>query len=527
MNTSLLLWDHSAWAGWILQSAAVSLALSLAGLTAAALTRRWHPSLRCLILTVFIAAPAVVLTTGFPFPAIGRTVNAPAGQGAGLTGDPGRAGASHRERTMGISIFQRHTVGNLGSGADYWRLPEAVRAGIHAAGLVWLAGSGLALCLALPGGRRLRSWRRGARRERPFEGIPVLVSDPCPQPMCAGLRRPVILLPAWFMDLPASQRAAALRHEAAHIRHGDLRLLLLQRIMAGLFWWNPLQRRLSRRLDTALEERADQSVLRAGTPVADYAQCLLSCAGRISAGPSLPATAGLGLAMAKSAPAAKTRILALLSQGCLASPGRIRRGACLLGAVAVALSVCMLTPSPVFAEPPAADSNKPLSIPAEPATPESQAKEVSPSDPVGQPANQAPTGKPPASSMDESMAKLLQVMEAYGKFSGGSAKPGSPSTTVTADRLTAGLGNTMTLQGHVRIELSHVVLEAEHVVIDSSRNSPGKEMAGAVITAIGKFTLTTKNGVIQGSQEDSKLEIPEHGRASFNKCSVRVLPTPP
>nr|WP_255699143.1 M56 family metallopeptidase [Luteimonas sp. Y-2-2-4F] len=135
--------------------------------------------------------------------------------------------------------------------------------------LVWLAGAGWSLRGVAAAWNRARWLRRGAwpwtgAGEIPWLTVPVRVSDAVSGPMVVGLRAPCVLLPVGLAErMPAQALHAVLRHELAHIRRGDLWMLLLQRVGLALFWWNPLLRRLGARLDLAREMACDEAAANA------------------------------------------------------------------------------------------------------------------------------------------------------------------------------------------------------------------------------------------------------------------------
>jgi beta-lactamase regulating signal transducer with metallopeptidase domain len=81
----------------------------------------------------------------------------------------------------------------------------------------------------------------------------------CPKllhPVAVGLIRPSIVLPARFADMePEGRIEAALAHEWAHIRNGDLWLLAASRLLLPLLFAHPMYAGLRRRM------RADQEAL--------------------------------------------------------------------------------------------------------------------------------------------------------------------------------------------------------------------------------------------------------------------------
>jgi len=112
-------------------------------------------------------------------------------------------------------------------------------------------------------------------------------------PAVSGLIRPVILLPAWFRQLPARQRRWVLRHEAEHLPAGDPVLHRFGILARVLLPWNPAIHLLARGLSRALETDCDRRVLRRVSPsnghtssTRAYAQTLLRVAA-LRTGPAL------------------------------------------------------------------------------------------------------------------------------------------------------------------------------------------------------------------------------------------------
>lgn len=117
---------------------------------------------------------------------------------------------------------------------------------IASARLAWRAGDAPEAIEAILG----RVAGEGHRRPR------LLLSTKVRHPMAVGLFRPAIVLPARFAEEePLGRIEAALAHEWAHIRNGDLRLLAMGRLLLPLLFAHPLYVALRRRI------RADQEAL--------------------------------------------------------------------------------------------------------------------------------------------------------------------------------------------------------------------------------------------------------------------------
>lgn len=91
-----------------------------------------------------------------------------------------------------------------------------------------------------------------------------------------GAAAPQIVLPAGLEKSQAASVRAALAHEWAHIRHGDLWLLALERLLLPLLAWHPLFWWLRRSVRLDQELLADAAA--AGNDPAEYAEALLAWA---------------------------------------------------------------------------------------------------------------------------------------------------------------------------------------------------------------------------------------------------------
>jgi beta-lactamase regulating signal transducer with metallopeptidase domain len=114
--------------------------------------------------------------------------------------------------------------------------------------------------LAAPNGERLR----------------LLVSDSVPSPLSWGWRNPVILIDPDTMA-EAHEAEAILAHEVAHVARRDWPALMVARLAAALFWFNPLVWLLEREVVQQAEEAADCEAALCVEP-AFYARTLLTLA---------------------------------------------------------------------------------------------------------------------------------------------------------------------------------------------------------------------------------------------------------
>jgi hypothetical protein len=91
----------------------------------------------------------------------------------------------------------------------------------------------------------------------------IRVSDEIDGPQVAGVRRPVVLLPAALTALQPEAWRLALAHELMHVRRGDLALGWIPAIAERLFFFHPLARVAAREYFTAREAACDAAVVRA------------------------------------------------------------------------------------------------------------------------------------------------------------------------------------------------------------------------------------------------------------------------
>src|SRR5438034_9907891 len=81
-------------------------------------------------------------------------------------------------------------------------------------------------------------------------------------PAVCGLWRPVILVPHELADkLSALQLRAALLHELAHIKRGDVLVHYAQTLLQILYWWHPLLWLANARIRHAREQAVDETVM--------------------------------------------------------------------------------------------------------------------------------------------------------------------------------------------------------------------------------------------------------------------------
>ncbi|HEX6306933.1 MAG TPA: TonB family protein, partial [Longimicrobiales bacterium] len=152
--------------------------------------------------------------------------------------------------------------------------------GQDAAVLVWLVMSAAVLVYL---GVTLLHLDRARRRWRPAEvdGARVLVAA-ATGPAAVGIRRAMVVVPAWALELEGELRSLLMRHERAHVDAGDPRLLLAGVVLLAAMPWNPLVWLQLVRLRNAIELDCDARVLSSGASPERYGSLLLEVGRRRS-----------------------------------------------------------------------------------------------------------------------------------------------------------------------------------------------------------------------------------------------------
>jgi beta-lactamase regulating signal transducer with metallopeptidase domain len=121
----------------------------------------------------------------------------------------------------------------------------------------------------------------------------LVVGDDATGPYVVGLLRPIIVVPPAILA-DATLLRAALLHELAHVKRRDALGRLVQLTAVALFWWLPVTRIVSRRLELARERACDAWALESGDVSRPaYARLLLQMAQLRSTGAALAAPHGL------------------------------------------------------------------------------------------------------------------------------------------------------------------------------------------------------------------------------------------
>jgi Zn-dependent protease with chaperone function len=191
------------------------------------------------------------------------------------------------------------------------------------------------------------------------DSVRLLVSDEINSPLSWGWRRPVVLIDPDTLGQP-DDAEAILAHELAHVARRDWPALMLSRIAATLFWFNPLVWLLEREVVQQAEEAADCEAAERVEP-ARYAETLLSWA---QANSLIPANS-----IASSGHALGRRVKAVLDRRSRERPSgsawtAVAMLLCLGIAAPVAATQLVAAQPPQPPEPPA-----PTTIPNPPAAP--------------------------------------------------------------------------------------------------------------------------------------------------------------
>lgn len=217
-------------------------------------------------------------------------------------------------------------------------------------------------------------------------------------PVMAGLGRPVLYLPA---EMPPARLELAIRHEAAHLRRGDLWVKALARLCCRLHWFDPLcalhAARLSRACEYACDEQAAAGLDESGRRA--YGLLLLDAA---QSRPLPAGAAGLGGCQKEL----KARLAALLHP---AAPGR-RFTAGVAAALAAALCLSACAAAGLSA------SGAPASAPVSSASPQPLAGGDAASGPAGEPSGEPETTPLPLPMEEPAEKPELREGEAQVKW---------------------------------------------------------------------------------------------------------------
>lgn len=167
--------------------------------------------------------------------------------------------------------------------------------------------------------------------------VALVRGDAGAMPVCWGIVRPRIMLPADAVEWTRELRRVVLRHEVAHIEQRDALSDLLGRVVVALLWFHPAAWLVFAQIRIEREQACDERVIDSGIDPVSYGQQLLALARRLR-----PADAAVAAIADRRD--VETRITALLR-----ADGRrhaVGAGAAAAAAIAlVALPVFLLTPA--------------------------------------------------------------------------------------------------------------------------------------------------------------------------------------
>jgi TonB family protein len=184
-------------------------------------------------------------------------------------------------------------------------LGQLAETGGNSSGNLLLGSLGVGIFLRLAwlglGLLTLRSWRRNATPAHlapeilEIEEIVgaralLLVSGRIESPVTFGWRRPVVLLPAGFPELPLAAQHGILCHELLHIRRRDWLVALFEEGTRALLWFHPGVWMLLARIALCREQVVDREAVRLTGSRRAYLETLRLFAGswQATAVPGLP-----------------------------------------------------------------------------------------------------------------------------------------------------------------------------------------------------------------------------------------------
>lgn len=152
---------------------------------------------------------------------------------------------------------------------------------------VWAAGAIVSALRLVLGYRKLNGVMRRARLigfasaagellTETKSGHPVYASREVGSPMTIGVRSSVILIPDGLLEEPGQRLQAVLLHEMAHIRHADVRMLVLVGLTTAIHWFNPLVWAGAVRFKACAELAADDEAVKLSDTPEGYAESLLA-----------------------------------------------------------------------------------------------------------------------------------------------------------------------------------------------------------------------------------------------------------
>jgi len=265
------------------------------------------PSVLAVALISWILQTTLLVGVGLLLPALFRLRDARAclGYSQGLLAAALLLPFFQPDSGMAFFAGELSVAGFPGVGADWlgrladagpgpWSLSRLLLSGLAAGVIARFVWIGLGL-------RALRRYRRDAR---PAELAPavaelvavvgshpqLLLSDRIGSPVTFGWRRPVVLLPAGFSELPVPAQRGIVCHELVHVRRRDWLWALAEEAVRALLWFHPAVRLLLSRLSLHREQVVDRETVRLTGSRRAYLEALRAVALRScpAAVPALP-----------------------------------------------------------------------------------------------------------------------------------------------------------------------------------------------------------------------------------------------
>jgi len=176
-------------------------------------------------------------------------------------------------------------------------------------------------------------------------------------PVTFGFRRPVVLLPANFPDLPEATREAILCHEILHVRRGDWLFTVGEELLRAILWFHPAIWWLLGEIQLAREQAVDSEVVAMTRARDEYVDALLAIAGARAQVDLAPAPLFLRkrhlkqrvVSLFGDARISRARLISALCAGLV-----LLAAQCWLSASAFPLIAAPEPPAPIAGAPPAA-----------------------------------------------------------------------------------------------------------------------------------------------------------------------------
>src|SRR5579863_1760407 len=104
------------------------------------------------------------------------------------------------------------------------------------------------------------------------------ISDKIAGPITFGLRHPLILLPASFLDMEPWAQEAIACHELIHVRRRDWLFTVLEELVLTVFWFHPALWWLTQQIRLAREQVVDREVIHITNARDQYLETLVAVA---------------------------------------------------------------------------------------------------------------------------------------------------------------------------------------------------------------------------------------------------------